>query len=242
MNALLIAVSFLTRIPVRTRKAVAASDVARSAGFFPGVGAALGFICWLVAALLKGHFPPLLIAGVIVLLDAVLTGGLHLDGLADSADGFGGGRNPEQVLNIMHDHCIGSFGGIALAVCIVVKVAAYAALLERDDSIRGLVIAPMLGRLSTLILTASFRYAGMRPSVTVGMGKIELAIGTALTVSVIALLFSLQALIAVVAVVVVTICFGLYCRRRVGGITGDTLGANVEFSECASLLVFLWTR
>lgn len=220
---------------------IESADVARYAGFFPLVGAALGGLYCLAAALLKGHLPALVIAGGVVLLDAMLTGALHFDGLADTADGFGGGRKTEDVLRIMHDHNIGSFGAVALAVCIVVKVASYSALLDRNDWVRAFITAPMLGRWSVLILTAAFRYAGTRPAVTAGIGKAALAFGTGATILLLALMLSLRPFLAAIAVALVTACFGLYSRRRIGGITGDTLGANVELSECASLLVFLWT-
>lgn len=242
MNGLLVAVSFLTRVPVRPRKAVEAADVGRSAALFPLVGAALGAFCCLGAALLKAHLPALVVAALIILLDAFLTGALHFDGLADTADGFGGGRKPEDVLRIMRDHSIGSFGGVALAVCVAVKVAAYAALLGHKDWTSAFIIAPALGRWSTLVLTTTFRYARTGPSVTAGMGKPIFALGTVIMLVLLAFMASVRALIAAMAVTLVTLCFGFYCRKRIGGITGDTLGANVELSECASLLVFLWTR
>jgi len=242
VNGLLTAVSFLTRLPVGRRKAVEAAEVARSAGLFPLVGAALGSFNCLAAALVKGHLPPLVIAALLVLLDALVTGALHFDGLADSADGLGGGREPEEVLRIMHDHSIGSFGGTALAVCVAVKVTAYAALLGQSNWIPALILTPALGRWSTLILTATYRYAGPGASVADGMGKRALALGTTLIAVALASAASSRALIAAIIVALVTACFGLYCRRRIGGITGDTLGANVELCECAALLVFLWAR
>jgi adenosylcobinamide-GDP ribazoletransferase len=242
VNALLTALSFLTRLPVRRRKAVDSADVARSAGLFPLVGAAIGSLYCLTAALLRGHLPPLVIAALLVLLDVLVTGALHFDGLADAADGLGGGREPEDVLRIMHDHNIGSYGGTALAVCVAVKVTAYAALLGQSNWIPSLILAPALGRWSTLILTAAYRYAGPRASVTAGMGRRSLALGTAVIAVALGCAASVRALIAAIAVTLVTACFGLYCNRRIGGITGDTLGANVELCECATLLVFLWAK
>ena len=82
-------------------------------GWFPLVGALLGAIYSLAAALLKGHLPASVIAVLIVLLDALLTGALHFDGLADTADGFGGGATREDILRIMRDHAIGTYGGVA---------------------------------------------------------------------------------------------------------------------------------
>ena len=86
-----------------------------------------------------------------------------------------------------------------------------------------------------------FKYAGPQPSVTIGMGKRGLMLGTAVVIVVLAFTASLRAVVAAIAVAVVTVCFGFYCRKRIGGVTGDTLGASVELSECASLVVFLWS-
>lgn len=240
MNGLVVAVSFLTRLPVSSHIAVRPSDIARSAAFFPVVGAALGALCCLAAALLKGHVPPFLVATVIVLLDVLLTGALHFDGLADTADGFGGARSRDDVLRIMHDHSIGSFGGVALAVCVAFKVAAYAALVSQGHWISTIIMTPALGRWSTLLVTAMYQYAGSGQSVTDGIGKRALALGTVAIVVLLAFVASIRALIAVIAVAFVTTCFGFYCRKRVGGFTGDTLGANVQLNECAALLVALW--
>jgi cobalamin 5'-phosphate synthase/cobalamin synthase len=240
VNGLLTAVSFLTRLPVRSRKAVDAVDVAQSAAFFPLIGAVIGSIFCLAALLLKGHLPPLAIGAILALLDALLTGALHLDGLADAADGLGGGRTPEDALRIMHDHRIGSFGGAALALCVVTKVAAYSGLMEQSGWAAALILAPALGRWSTLILTATYPYAGLSGSIADGMGKRALVLGTILIVLGLAFVGSVRALIATFLVVLLTLCFGRYCRSRICGINGDTLGANVELCECATLLAFLW--
>jgi len=239
VNSLLTAISFLTRAPVSRSSTADTAEVARSAGWFPLVGAALGSLCCAVAAVFKGHLPPFVIAALLVLVDALATGALHLDGLADSADGFGGGREPEDVLRIMHDHNIGSYGGAALALCVAVKVTAYAALLDRSNWVTALILAPALSRWSTLLLTATLRYRGAS-SVAQAMGGRALALGTVVIAAALGCARSIQGLVTAVVVVVLTAGFGLYCRRRIGGITGDTLGANVERCECAALLAFLW--
>jgi len=242
MSSLLTAISFLTRAPVRKHSSVNAAEVAHSAGWFPLVGAALGSLYTAVAALLKGHLPPLAIGALLMLVDALATGALHLDGLADTADGFGGGREPKEVLRIMHDHRIGSYGGVALALCVVTKVAAYAALLGRSNWIAGLILTPALGRWCALLLTATLPYAGAGASVAEDMGGRVPVLGTVVIAVSLACARSLRALVAAVVVMIVTAGFGLYCRTRIAGITGDTLGANVELCECAALIAFLWTR
>jgi len=240
VKSFLAAIAFLTRLPVGRLAAFDAADVSHSAGWFPLVGALLGVICSLAAALLKGYLPSGVVAVLLVLLDALLTGALHFDGLADTADGFGGGQSREDILRIMRDHAIGSYGGVALVVFVALKVTAYAALLKQSNWILALILTPALGRWSILLLTATLPYARPSPSVAAGMGKRPLFWGTLVIAVALVSAMSGRALVACATVGVVTACFGLYCRRRIAGITGDTLGANVQLCESAALLTFLW--
>ena len=239
MKSLIAAISFLTRLPVGRLVKVDAGDVARAAGWFPFVGLLLGAIYAGAAWLLRGHWPDVVVAVLLVALDALLTGALHFDGLADTADGFGGGKDREDVLRIMRDHAIGSYGGTALVLLVALKVAAYS-LLARDGRLVALLLTPAFGRWSILLLTAALPYARETASVVKGMGIGALLAGTVTVAA--ALAAALQYLPGMLATIVVSFVFGLYCRRRIGGITGDTLGANVQLCECAALLAFLWTR
>jgi cobalamin synthase len=177
---------------------------------------------------------------LLVALDAVATGALHLDGLADSADGFGGGRTRDDVLRIMRDHAIGAYGGVALALLIIFKVAAYQVLLSTPARLSAIVLVPVLGRWSILLLTAALPYARPSPSPASSMRGIPTIAGTAITVAATAAMQSVAPWIAVIACVIVSAAFGFYCRSRVGGITGDTLGANLQLCESAALLVLIW--
>ncbi|HLK69852.1 MAG TPA: adenosylcobinamide-GDP ribazoletransferase [Bryobacteraceae bacterium] len=241
MKSLLAAVAFLTRIPVGRITTFDAMDVARSSGWFPLVGALLGALQGFAATLLRNRLPLGVVAVLLIILDALATGALHFDGLADAADGFGGGKNREDVLRIMRDHAIGSYGGVALAACVGLKVTAYAALLAQADWLAALILIPVLGRWSILLLTAALPYARPSASPVAGMGKWQLVWGTTIIALSVVCAMSARAGIAAAMVVVVTACFGMYCNRRIGGITGDTLGANVQLCESAALLTFLWS-
>ncbi len=238
MKSFLAAIAFLTRLPVG--QAFDTKDVARSAGWFPLIGVLLGIVYTVAAALLGGHLPWGVIAVLLVILDALATGALHYDGLADTADGFGGGQSREDVLRIMRDHAIGSYGGVALAALVALKVTAYAALLKQSNWMEAVVLTPALGRWSILPLTAALPYARASESVVEGMGKWPLLWGTVAMAAALAASLSVRALIAMAAVAAITAVFGFYCRHRIAGITGDTLGASVQLSECAALLAFLW--
>jgi adenosylcobinamide-GDP ribazoletransferase len=155
VKSFLAAIAFLTRLPVGRFATFDAADVAHSAGWFPLVGVLLGALYSLTAVLLRNHLPLEVVAVLLVILDALATGALHLDGLADTADGFGGGKTREDILRIMRDHAIGSYGGIALATLVALKVMAYGALLKQSDWMVALTLTPVLGRWSILLLTAT---------------------------------------------------------------------------------------
>jgi len=240
VKSLLAAIAFLTRFPVGLLVEFDAWAVGRSAGWFPLVGAMLGVIGCGAAVLLKGHLPVMLVAVLLVVLDAVMTGALHFDAFADTADGFGGGKTVDDVLRIMRDHAIGSYGGVALVLLIALKIAAYTALLQQANWLPALIVIPALSRWSMLLLTTALPYARPTPSAADGMGRSALLYGTVSIVAVLGIAGSARGWLAAVAIVAVTGCFGRYCRNRIAGITGDTLGANLQLSECAALLVFVW--
>ena len=240
MRSLLAAIAFLTRLPVGRLAAFNTEDVSHSAGWFPFVGVLLGAIYALAAFLLKDHLPLAIVAVLLVILDALATGALHFDGLADTADGFGGSKSREDILRIMRDHAIGSYGGVALTSLVALKVTAYAALLRQNIWIAALILTPALSRWSILLLTAALPYARTSASVVEGMGKRSLLWGTLTIAAALAATMSIRAGVATAGVVIVTAAFGLYCQRRIGGITGDTLGANLQLCECVALLSFIW--
>jgi adenosylcobinamide-GDP ribazoletransferase len=240
VKSFLASVAFLTRIPVGRLVTFDATLVARSAGWFPLVGLLLGIIYSMAAALLKGHLPSVVIAVLLVLLDAVSTGALHFDGLADTVDGFGGGKSREDVLNIMRDHAIGSYGATAIVILVALKVTVYACLLEQSNWIGAIILTPGLSRWSMLLLTATLSYARTSTSVVTSIGKHSLIKGTAVMAAALIVSMSSRAAIAAAVVVAVTFAFGAYCRHRIAGITGDTLGANLQLCESAALLTFLW--
>ena len=123
IGQMLAAVSFLTRVPVATGRSVCATDIGKSARWFPLVGALIGCVCVIVLRVFSPVFPALVVAVLVLVAEALLTGALHLDGLADMADGFGGGRNREDVLRIMQDPHIGAFGVLGLALVLMLKIA-----------------------------------------------------------------------------------------------------------------------
>src|SRR5580700_9282413 len=159
IRQLAVAIAFLTRLPMPSRLVFDAQDVGRSMRWFPLIGLMIGGFFVAALQLFNLVFPPLVTAFLIAAIDALLTGALHLDGLADTADGFGGGRTREDVLRIMRDHAIGTYGAVALVLVIAVKAATLAALIDCHRAVSWLALMPMLGRWSVVLLSATEPYA-----------------------------------------------------------------------------------
>jgi cobalamin 5'-phosphate synthase/cobalamin synthase len=240
IRQLLAALSFLTAIPAG-RRAFDAKEIGRSARWFPLVGAMIGAVYIGMLRVFSSWFPPGIVAILIILAEALITGGLHLDGLADTADGLGGGRTPDDALRIMRDHAIGSYGAIALILIILLKAAAAAVLIERHQAERYLFLAPVLGRWSTVVLGCALPYARPGSAVSNQMGKTELAIAT-LVVALAAASAGVQGVISVAIALAATAVCGLIYKRKIKGVTGDTLGATVEITETLTLLAGVMLR
>ena len=244
MRPLACAFAFLTRLPVARGTLFDGKTVARSARWFPLVGAVLGAIYAGGLWVLSQRLPAAVAAVLVVALDAALTGAMHLDGLADTADGFGGGRSREDVLRIMRDHAIGSYGAIAVVLALALKITAIAALAGSARAFSAVALTPVLGRWAAVFLGATEPYA--RPSEDHGtgsptrwMGRTELIIATiTLVAAAVAAAGGLRGAAAVLLVAIVTDLWGRRCAHRIGGVTGDTLGAAVIAAECLTLLIF----
>src|SRR5919198_2739493 len=152
------ALGLLTRVPAG---AVGADDAARGSALFPVIGAGIGAAVGGVAVALHPTLPGLLAAAVAVLVELLLTGALHVDGLADTADALAAPTR-ERALEIMRDPRIGAFGALAVTLDVLVRVGAIAALLERGGALVSLVAAGALGRAAILPLAAGLPYARPR--------------------------------------------------------------------------------
>ena len=237
------ALRFLTRLPV-PGPALERVDLGRALAWFPVAGAALGAILAGAAWLLAPRLAPAVLAVVVVALLAGLSGGLHLDGLADVADGLGGGHGDRaRTLAIMRDSRIGAFGGVALVLVLLVKVAAISELLGRGGAEWALLCAPVLARTGTVPLVVLFPYArpeGLGRAFHDGGGARELAIAAVLGLVTLGLAAAAAAGLRVILPALAGLgaagLVALACRRRLGGLTGDVYGAAIELAEAAFLL------
>jgi adenosylcobinamide-GDP ribazoletransferase len=231
------AVAFLTTVPVGRWVPVDAKDVGRGAWAFPVVGGAVGGVSGLLADVAAEWLPALVCGGLAVGVAALLTGALHLDALADTADALGG-RSRERALEIMRDHAVGSYGVVALVVTCLVDAAVFGALAATDDAALVGVAAGAGGRAAMLPLALALPYARVgdgqgRLLDDIGVGTV--AVGVALAL-VLALPLGVEGLCAPAAAAFVALVLALVARRRFGGVTGDVLGATAKLAETAALV------
>jgi adenosylcobinamide-GDP ribazoletransferase len=231
----LVAFRYLTILPLPRRRAP--GDLGRAAGWFPVVGLALGACVALASLAADRLVPPGVGAMLLVALWAGLTGGLHLDGLADSSDGLGGGWSRERALSIMRDARSGPFGVTAIVLVLGLKAAAVATLPE-GLAWRALLLAPVLGRAGPLLLVRlcpPARTEGAGHALAAGARWPTLASGG--LVAAVVSVAMLGAWSAPFLAVTALLAWGwaVYIQRRIGGFTGDTIGALVEVTEAVTL-------
>ncbi len=235
------AVVLLTRIPVPWRFAPSPSA---SPWAFPVVGALLGAATGAAAALGGAlGLSPALSTGWALAATLLLTGALHEDGLADTADGLGGGRTPERRLAIMRDSRIGSFGALALALSTGLRWSALASLEGAGQGAWRVVAATTAaGALARCAMLLPMRLPPARPDgLGAGLGRVRpaaiaagWAFGTGLAF---ALLPATRAVLSLLLAVAAGLLLARTGRRTLGGRTGDLLGATEQAAECAILSV-----
>jgi adenosylcobinamide-GDP ribazoletransferase len=234
------ATTFLTRLPVGRIVRVDADAIARSVWAFPLVGAGVGGASGLCADLAAQQLPPLAAGGIAVAVAAVLTGALHLDALADSADALGA-RTRERALEIMRDPRVGSFGVTALVSVLLVDAALLGDLVRtRDAALAGLV-AGAAGRAALLVPAAALPYARPEPgqgSVVEGLryGGVVIAL---LVAAALALSERGAGLAALGAALLAAALLTPFFRRMFGGVTGDLLGATAKLAETVALALLV---
>jgi cobalamin 5'-phosphate synthase/cobalamin synthase len=250
VRRLTLAVTFLTGIPLKIEGEVGPADLWRSMGWYPLVGLAMGLAAWAVYAGLVSFLPGLVAATLVVILLELLTRGLHMDGLMDTADGILSGAPRERALEIMKDSSVGAMGVVAAVLLLVLKVAALGAL-TRADAAAPLLAGWCAARALPALNVYWWPYA--RPAGTGEAftrehtpGPLQLAGGLLVAGVVVAGLAGLWAGAAgswyaglVVAALSMGVALGVQAvvAKRLGGLTGDVYGMGIELAEVAALVV-----
>jgi len=242
IRLLLTAVQYFTRIRVPAWVGHAQEQLAGAVRYFPVVGLIVGAsgaaTMWLAAHVLPAPLPAILATVVTVLM----TGAIHEDGLADTCDGLGGAATRERALEIMKDPRIGAFGAIALILMLLLKISALS-MLPVWTAMVALVAAHAFSRFCAVLFSFAGRYVGSAERSRAAPVVQRVKLGDVM----IAAVFGLPALVlcgrdAIVAVIVALVLLGLlfrWCVQRIGGYTGDTLGAAQQITETGFYIALL---
>ena len=234
---LLAALQFLTRVPIRLRRE---PSLERTVAWFPVAGALIGAAVGGVAAGLWFAVPPIVAAACAVAVGLLITGAFHEDGLGDVADAFGGGWTVERRLEILKDSRHGTYGVAAICMSIVLRVVSLGSMAGPWRMFTAAIAAHTMARVAAVAMAATMRLAthsGLGADYGRGTTPVRAVVGIAagLAVTVAAVGWWAGPLLA--AAVVGVTATGLLAHRKIGGISGDVLGATEQVVECLCLVV-----
>jgi len=238
MRHFIIAIQFLTIIPLPFSVRCEKEDLGRSTALFPLVGLAIGALLaalnWLISPWLAR---PLCDALLITAL-AVVTGALHLDGLADVCDGLAARGSRERFLAVMKDSHVGAVGAVGLVLCLLLKWQALVAV-PVELKWQALLLFPLLGRFALVLAMTGAKHArddGLGVAFIQGMSVRHLLAALFITVAACLALLPLKGMLALAIVCAVTLIVKSYFQKRLGGLTGDIIGTVCELSEILVLI------
>jgi adenosylcobinamide-GDP ribazoletransferase len=238
VNGFLGAVSFLTRVPTRVG-ARRPQELAAFVPWFPVVGAGVGLAVAAVYAGASQLLPPLPAASLAVVAGVAVTGAFHEDGLGDTADAFAGGWDRDSTVRILKDPRLGTFGVLAVAASLLLRVVAVAALAPAA-ALAALPAAHALSRaaaVATMTALPPAAETGLGASYALALSRRRALAGALAGLAIALALLGLPALWAAAAAGLAGFALGRLAVRRIGGVTGDVLGAVQQLGEIMTLLV-----
>ena len=241
MNSFLIALQFITIIPVKKDLNYSEKNIARSMLYYPLIGTIIGIILVLVNMVGSLLLPDLVRDSLLLIFFVLLSGGIHFDGLADSFDGLFGGNNKKQILKIMGDSNVGVYGVLAVVLILILK---FTLLTELPIGLKNavLIIVPTISRCAMVWAVYLFPYAkkeGFGKAFKLYLSKKEAwAVALYTTIITLTLLF-LQGIVLLVIAFGGLWLFGSFLVKKIDGLTGDNYGALNEIMEVLVLLVII---
>ena len=240
MTSFLAALRFLTILPVGGPIKVDSGLFIRSSKYYPLVGLVIGGLLWGFYQLASLAFTAELAAGLLIAFWVVMTGALHLDGLGDTLDGCYGGRTPAERLKIMKDVHLGTMGIVGLVLLLAIKWIALKELLSSPPLRYWLILIPLAARWTPVFLAAFWPYArpegGLGQGLVQEMGKKELFWATIVAWGITIGVAGWLGLGLTAVLLIWSLLNGWFFFRKLGGVTGDTLGATIETSELLGIL------
>mgnify|MGYP001589761025 CR=1 FL=1 len=237
MKRFLVALQFLTILPVKIKSEIKEKDFGDSLLYFPVVGLLIGLLLSL-GVLSFSFLPALVKSAMILILSILITGGIHLDGFADTCDGFYGNKSGEKILEIMRDSRIGVMGVIGIVSLLLLKFSVIVSLSEAPLW-KILIMMPVFSRWSQALACNAASYARREGKAKYFMeyaSRRDVIIGGIFTLIISVLLMQHRGLVLFFASLIPVSLFLYYIKRRIKGMTGDTIGAVNEIAEVCVLL------
>ncbi len=237
MSSFLLALQFLTIVPLKIKE-VSEKKIAGAMIYFPFVGLLLGLaLSGINTLLLILNLSPLAVNIILAVTLTCLTGGMHLDGLSDTSDAFLSGKSRDEMLAIMRDPHIGVMGAISIISILLLKIGLLGAVAEPLKT-TALLLACVLSRWSSVLAMFLFSYARKDGKARAFMQGMNLKIFAFSLIIVLVFAFAIWQLKGLLTLLIVAGCVylgGKFASRKIGGITGDTLGAAIELTEIVTL-------
>ena len=235
IKQLIILIQFMTRIPVFVNVEYDEEKLGKSIKYFPLVGAIIGIFLYGINILAGKITVNRQIAAIIIIIAEIfITGLIHIDGLADTADGLFSYAEKEKILEIMKDSRVGTNGAVALILYFTTKV-----ILLSEIRPEYIILYPVISRLSTSINAGLGEYArknGMSNGIIGKNGKKEAVISIIITMILSFIILKVKGLIILIFAILFILLLMKGVKRKIGGITGDTMGASLELTSILVLL------
>jgi len=235
----LIALQFLTIFPINIKKEIKKEDFGKSFLYFPLVGLLIGLFL-VLSAFLFSFLPEFISASFVLLVSIIITGGLHIDGLADTCDGFYGNRSKEKILEIMRDSNVGAMGAIGIVILLLMKFSFISSIcdIELYKILIAITVFSRWAQSLVCCLSSYVRKEGKAKYFIDYVRKKDVIAGGIFTLILFLLLMKIKGLILFFLSTLIVFLFLLYIKKKIGGITGDIIGAISEVSEITVFLIF----
>ena len=243
LNDFLLFFQFFTRIPINKNLICEKENFRRGSIFFPVVGLFIGIVQWLVYYMLIKVLPVNITAVFVVILPIVITGGLHVDGLGDTCDGFfsfKGGK--DKIIEVMKDSRVGTYASIAIVFDMLARYVAVFTIIEMKLPLI-LIATPIIARFTVVFLSFIGKNAKEKGSGNIFIGNIDmkrLVITAFMTIVLGTLIIGFdKSAILIASALLLTFFFNKFCESKITGLTGDSLGANNELVEILTMILFV---
>jgi len=243
LNDFLLLFQFFTRIPINKNLECDKENFRRGSIFFPVVGLFIGVVQFLVYYILIKVLPVNITAVFVVIIPIVITGGLHVDGLGDTCDGFFSLKGDKyKIIEVMKDSTVGTYATIAIVFDILVRYAAVNTIIEVNLPFI-LIVVPIIARFTVVFISFIGKTAKETGSGNIFIANIDvrtLVITGITTMIFVTLLIGLnKSVILIVSALLLSFFFNKFCESKITGLTGDSLGANNELVEILTMILFI---